>query len=182
MQSRVLPVVRQEQPVHRGRYQEIELLYLSHQGRCACITPQDSLMTNESLSLTLEESLSHLSLDEFLNMFKTSHLEHFGVLYHGSSGLGSIIGFALICSGSCWKIKNISLQKIMDEAFRVGAKGMTLVHNHPSSGALRPSVTDLQTTFKIHDIAKKDGVPVLDHVIYGVDDGEFSFIENGIEI
>jgi DNA repair protein RadC len=139
-------------------------------------------MNSEPLSLTLEETLSHLSLDEFLSIFKTSHLEHFGVLYHGSDGRNSIIGFALICIGSCWKIKKISLQKIMDEAFRVDAKGMTLVHNHPSSGALRPSVADLQTTFKIHDIAKKDGVPVLDHVIFGVDGGEFSFLENGIEI
>ena len=139
-------------------------------------------MTNETLSLTLEESLSHFSLDEFLSMFKTSHLEHFGVLYNSAAGRNSVVGFALICSGSCWSIKNISLQKIMDEAFRIDAKGMTLVHNHPSSGALRPSEADLQTTFKIHDIAKEDGVPVLDHIIYGGDDGELSFVENGIEI
>jgi len=122
-------------------------------------------------------------LSAFINTFKTADVEHFGVVFHGSDKK-KCVGVKMIKSGDHRNIKNISLQKILDEAIRVGAQAMTLIHNHPRTGQdkLRPSVADLDTTYKIHDAAKKDGVPVLNHIIYGADNSAFSFIHNGIEI
>ncbi|MCK5615418.1 hypothetical protein KAR91_76855 [Candidatus Pacearchaeota archaeon] len=122
-------------------------------------------------------------LSAFINTFKTADVEHFGVVFHGSDPK-ECVGVKMIQSGNHKNIRGINLQKIMDEAFRVGAKAMTLMHNHPRTGQakLRPSVADLETTYKIHDIASKDGVPVLNHIIYGADNSAFSFIHNGIEI
>ena len=120
---------------------------------------------------------------EFINLFKTSHIEKFGVVYHGADPK-TCIGTKMIAHGDAGSIHGISLDKIMLEASRLGAKGMTLMHNHPKSGQdkLRPSVKDLETTFTIHDHAKAVGVPVLNHIIYGADNSAFSFIHNGIEI
>jgi DNA repair protein RadC len=122
-------------------------------------------------------------LSAFINTFKTANVEHFGVVFHGSDK-SECVGVKMIKSGDHKNIKGISLQHVLDEATKAGAKAMTLIHNHPKTGQdkLRPSVADLETTFAIHDASKKDGVPVLNHIIYGADNSAFSFIHNGIEI
>lgn len=122
-------------------------------------------------------------LSAFINTFKTADVEHFGVVFHGSDKT-ECVGVKMIAHGDAGSIRGISLEKIILEARRVGAKGMTLMHNHPKSGQdkLRPSVADLETTYTIHDASKKIGAPVLNHIIYGAQDSAFSFTHNGIEI
>lgn len=124
-----------------------------------------------------------MTLKQFINAFKTSPIERFGVVYYGVDQR-TCIGVKMIAEGNTYSIHNINLDKIMHEARILGASGMTLIHNHPHSGQneLRPSEADLHTTYTIHDIAKKVGVPVLNHIIYGADNSAFSFIHNGIEI
>jgi len=123
------------------------------------------------------------ALAAFINKFKTADVELFGVVFHGEDKK-TCIGTKMIAHGDAGSIRGISLEKILLEARRAGARGMTLMHNHPRSGQdkLRPSVADLETTFTIHDASKKDGAPVLNHIIYGADNSAFSFIHNGIEI
>ena len=124
-----------------------------------------------------------MPLKQFINKIKTSPVEKFGVVYLGAD-LKTCVGVMIIASGTPGSIRNISLDRILHEAQRVGARGMILVHNHPRTGQdkLRPSEADLHTTFTIHDVTKTFGVPVLNHIIYGVDNSTFSFIHNGIEI
>jgi len=122
-------------------------------------------------------------LADFLNTIKTAPIEKFGVVYHGADRK-TCIGVKMIASGDYGSIRNISLQKVLDEAYRLGAKAMTLVHNHPGTeqDKLRPSEADLVTTYAIHDAGKANGIPVLNHIIYGADNSAFSFIHNGIHI
>lgn len=123
-----------------------------------------------------------MTLSQFLHTIKTAPVEKLGVIYHGDKGRLSCVGYTFAGEGDHRSIKRVSLQTIMDNAARFGAKGMTLVHNHPRSDTPRPSEHDLHTTFTIHDIAKKAGVPVLDHVIFGANGSAFSFVRNGIAI
>ena len=124
-----------------------------------------------------------MTFQELIKLIKTSDVEKFGVIYHGADHK-SCVGAKLIASGDAGSIHGISLQRVLDEAYRLGARGMTLMHNHPKSGQdkLRPSEADLHATFAIHDAGKVDGIPVLNHIIYGADNSAFSFIHNGIEI
>ena len=124
-----------------------------------------------------------MNLAEFLNTIKESPIEKFGVVYHGADRK-TCIGVKMIASGDHGSIRGISLQKVLDEAYRLGAKAMTLVHNHPGTeqAKLRPSEADLVTTYAIHDAGKADGIPVLNHIIYGANNSAFSFIHNGIHI
>lgn len=124
-----------------------------------------------------------MKLADLIDTIKNSPVEKFGVAYLAADHK-TCIGAEMIASGDAGSIRGISLNKIMQEARRLGAKGMTLMHNHPKTGQdkLRPSVKDLETTFTIHDEGKLEGVPVLNHIIYGADNSVFSFIHNGIEI
>ena len=124
-----------------------------------------------------------MKLAELIDAIKNSPVEKFGVVYLAADHK-TCIGAEMIASGDAGSIRGISLNKIMQEARKLGAKGMTLMHNHPKTGQdkLRPSVEDLETTFVIHDEGKLEGVPVLNHIIYGADNSVFSFIHNGIEI
>ena len=124
-----------------------------------------------------------VTLKQFINKIKTSPVEKFGVVYLGADHK-TCIGVKILASGNAGCIRRISVDKILHEAQRLGARGMILVHNHPRTGQdkLRPSEADLHTTFTIHDITKTFGVPVLNHIIYGANNSTFSFIHNGIEI
>jgi len=124
-----------------------------------------------------------VNLANFLNTIKTAPIEKFGVVYHGADGK-ECIGTKMIASGDHGSIRGISLESVLSEARRLGAKAMTLVHNHPDTeqARLRPSDADLHTTYTIADAAKEDGIAVLNHIIYGADNSAFSFIHNGIHI
>ena len=124
-----------------------------------------------------------MKLADLIDTIKNSPVEKFGVAYLAADHK-TCIGAEMIASGDAGSIRGISLNKIMQEARRLGAKGMTLMHNHPKTGQdkLRPSVEDLETTFAIHDEGKLEDVPVLNHIIYGADNSVFSFIHNGIQI
>ena len=124
-----------------------------------------------------------MNLKSFLDMIKTSPVEKFGVVYHGADSK-TCIGAKLIATGDHSSIRGISLERVLDEAYNLSARAITLVHNHPDTeqAHLRPSVNDLRTTYAIADAAKKTGITVLDHIIYGANDSAFSFIHNGIEI
>lgn len=122
-----------------------------------------------------------MNFADLISAIKTSPVEKFGVVYHGADHK-TCVGVKMIASGDAGSIHGISLQKVMDEAFRLGAKGMTLMHNHPRSSEPEPSEADLVTTYAIHDFGKKHGIPVLNHIIYGADNSAFSFIHNGIQL
>jgi len=121
--------------------------------------------------------------ETFIDTFRKSNVEKFGVCYLGADHV-TCVGVMVIASGTPGSIRNISLDKILHEAQRFSARGMILIHNHPRTcqDKLRPSETDLHTTYTIHDVTKTFGVPVLNHIIYGADNSTFSFIHNGIEI
>lgn len=81
------------------------------------------------------------------------------------------------------KIKDISLgganfafiepKDVLQEAIKIGAPKIILVHNHPSGNAT-PSKRDFEITDRIYEASELLGVQFLDHIVIG--DGNFQSI------
>ena len=60
----------------------------------------------------------------------------------------------------------IEPKEILNEAIKIGAPKMILVHNHPS-GDTTPSKSDFNITDKIYEASELLGIQFLDHIIIG---------------
>ena len=70
-------------------------------------------------------------------------------------------------------------REIVKAAIEIGAKGVILVHNHPS-GQTTPSQQDIKATKRIMIGASALGLNVLDHIVIGSIGQYFSFEEEGL--
>lgn len=68
-------------------------------------------------------------------------------------------------------------RKVMEEALRLSASSVVVVHNHPS-GEAKPSAQDIETTSKLKQAADILEVILLDHIIIGRETF-YSFSDNG---
>ena len=68
-------------------------------------------------------------------------------------------------------------RKIMEEALRLSASAIVVVHNHPS-GESKPSEQDIETTRKLRQAADVLEMILLDHIIIGRE-SFYSFLEQG---
>ena len=69
-------------------------------------------------------------------------------------------------------------REVFNLAVRNLAKGIIVMHNHPS-GELRPSEEDIRTTERLVQSGKILEIPVYDHLIIS-ENGYYSFRENGL--
>lgn len=69
---------------------------------------------------------------------------------------------------------SIDIQALFKMAIKLDAKGIIMVHNHPS-GDVRPSLNDKITTKEIFRYGKNIGIQLLDHMIIG-NDKYYSFM------
>ena len=69
-------------------------------------------------------------------------------------------------------------REVFNLAVRNLAKGIIVMHNHPS-GELRPSEEDIKTTERLVQSGKILEIPVYDHLIIS-EDNYYSFRENGL--
>jgi len=69
-------------------------------------------------------------------------------------------------------------REVFVDAIADRAKGVFLVHNHPS-GNCKPSVEDISVTQRLVEVGDIIGIEVMDHIILGKTE-YFSFIENKI--
>lgn len=68
-------------------------------------------------------------------------------------------------------------RKVMEEALRLSASSIVVVHNHPS-GEAKPSAQDVETTRKLKQAADVLEMILLDHIILG-QESFYSFMEHG---
>ena len=68
-------------------------------------------------------------------------------------------------------------REIFKYAYLNSASSIVCVHNHPS-GAVKPSVEDIQFTESMVRLGKLNAIPMVDHVIVG-DTSYYSFYEDG---
>lgn len=55
-------------------------------------------------------------------------------------------------------------RELFRDAVRLSAHTIILCHNHPS-GEPEPSEADIQLTYRMHEVGKLVGIPVVDHII-----------------
>ena len=61
---------------------------------------------------------------------------------------------------------NISVKDVLNEAVKMQAPKIILVHNHPS-GDSTPSQSDITITEKVYLAAQMMGIELLDHIVIG---------------
>jgi DNA repair protein RadC len=88
------------------------------------------------------------------------------------NGSGSIIGDEVIQKGTIDTVEVYS-REILKQCIQIGAKGIILVHNHPSNDPT-PSANDILCTKKMKEMCEIFNIDLLDHVIIG-DDKYISF-------
>ena len=69
-------------------------------------------------------------------------------------------------------------REVFKTAILANASGIMLLHNHPS-GDSAPSDEDRRITERLEEAGRLLGIPVLDHLVIGHDDGFYSFADAG---
>ena len=72
----------------------------------------------------------------------------------------------------------VYIRELVKKILEYNAKGVILVHNHPS-GSLKPSESDILLTIKLKEVFENIEIRLLDHLIIS-EKGHFSFLEGGI--
>lgn len=72
----------------------------------------------------------------------------------------------------------VYIRELVKKILEYNAKGVILVHNHPS-GSLKPSKSDILLTRKVKEVFENIEIRLLDHLIIS-EKGYFSFLEGGI--
>ena len=103
--------------------------------------------------------------------------ERFMVLYLNRSN--TVIGiYPVSVGGITGTIADVRL--ILAVALKAAAVSLILAHNHPS-GNLKPSRVDEDLTSKIKEAAQYMDIKVLDHLILGMNEGDYySFADEGL--
>lgn len=68
-------------------------------------------------------------------------------------------------------------REVFKEAYLCSASTIVCLHNHPS-GDIRPSLEDKKITNALVEIGVINGIPVVDHIIFG-DSSYYSFYDDG---
>lgn len=112
---------------------------------------------------------------DFLKM-KMCHLEHeiFGIIFLDSQH--NVIEFKEIFRGTI-DSASVYPREVLKEVLAVNAAAVILAHNHPS-GIPEPSEADKRITERLKNALKCIDVPVLDHMVVGLNE-VVSFAERG---
>lgn len=122
----------------------------------------------------------HMTFEQFIQKIKTSRFEHFGAVFFDVTG--KRVGFTSATSGEQDRV-TIKVSNVLEAAKAANAASIVLMHSHPKDFRPNPSKADIAVTTEIALRAMEQiGVPVVDHIIYGAGNSQFSFAQNGIEI
>ena len=90
---------------------------------------------------------------------------------------GYILKISDIAKGGT-NFANVDVKDILNEAIKIKAPKMILVHNHPT-GDPTPSRMDVKFTDNLYNLAKLMGVDLLDHIVIANDKYEsvYDFIK-----
>lgn len=127
----------------------------------------------------LLERLSEGPHSEFLEHFRSSRYEFFGIELHNTDVDSQPIGHMMLASGHQGRVR-FSLPDILSAIETSGANAITMIHNHPFSPTFKPSRLDIEVTERVHLALQEIGAKVIDHRIYVSDGRFFSFVEEKV--
>ena len=113
-------------------------------------------------------------IDYCRTLLANSDVEEFHAIYLNANL--HVIGSALHQRGTIDKVA-VHPRELIKDAIAKNARGLILVHNHPS-GAVKASDADIEITRQIVEAAHIVGIKVIDHLIIGKN-SVFSFHDSG---
>lgn len=99
--------------------------------------------------------------ESFKRFFKNIKQEKFMAIYLDTKK--NLINYKILFIGTVDK-SIIHPREIFNEAIRLSASSLIIIHNHPS-GYITPSKEDIETTKKISESGLLLGIPLLDSII-----------------
>lgn len=114
-----------------------------------------------------------LVFEQFKNLFINETQENFYALYLNTKT--ELISYKLLFKGTI-NTSVVHPREIFKYAFLESASSIIVIHNHPSNNTM-PSKEDIELTNKLFEIGNIMAIPVIDHIIIGIDN-YYSFYEN----
>ena len=111
--------------------------------------------------------------DYYMEQFRHESVEYILLLLFDSGY--HLIGEEILSKGTV-NASLLSPREVFMHAFRNGAAGIMLLHNHPGGNPV-PSENDLRVTERIGQMGALADIPLIDHIILG-DNNYFSFRES----
>ena len=111
--------------------------------------------------------------DYYMERFRHENVEYIMLLLLDSGY--HLIGEEILSKGTA-NASLLSPREVYIQAFRNGAAGIMLLHNHPGGNPV-PSENDLLVTERIGRTGALTDIPLIDHIILG-DNNYFSFKES----
>lgn len=113
--------------------------------------------------------------DYYMERFRHENVEYILLLFLDSGY--HLIGEEILSKGTA-NASLLSPREVYTQAFRNGAAGIMLLHNHPGGNPV-PSENDLLVTERIGRTGALTDIPLVDHIILG-DNNYFSFKESNL--
>lgn len=114
-----------------------------------------------------------LVFEQFKNLFINETQENFYALYLNTKT--ELISYKLLFKGTI-NTSVVHPREIFKYAFLESASSIIVIHNHPSNNTT-PSKEDIELTNKLFEIGNIMAIPVIDHIIIGIDN-YYSFYKN----
>ena len=114
-----------------------------------------------------------LVFEQFKNLFINETQENFYALYLNTKT--ELISYKLLFKGTI-NTSVVHPREIFKYCFLESASSIIVIHNHPSNNTT-PSKEDIELTNKLFEIGNIMAIPVIDHIIIGIDN-YYSFYEN----
>lgn len=116
---------------------------------------------------------------EFFEPIRNLSEEHFATLHLNSRH--EVIGLHEVSHGTL-SASLVHPREVFKAAMLANSHALIVCHNHPSGGALTPSVEDMDTTTQLISAGRLLGIAILDHVILSPLHRLYSIRENHAEL
>lgn len=109
--------------------------------------------------------ISRLALSDIIDALAANSLEHLVAVY--SDEHGKRLACEVMAHGEADHVST-SARHLVVRCLWFDAKGLTLLHNHPS-GHAEPSSSDIRQTLRLRDLLAPLDIRLIDHLIVGRD-------------
>lgn len=109
---------------------------------------------------------------------RIGHLTHEEMLVLFTNGRMNLVAEEILAKGDCSEVK-IYKNTLLMRLIQNGARGIILVHNHPS-GNPKPSPADIKITKDLNELLTRLDIRLHDHIIVSGGDKFFSFAAAGM--
>lgn len=138
------------------------------------LEPEQATRSDQDYQMKNAEDV-HLFLRDVCSLHRKSSEE---ILVIATDRKNQVLGWHQAAIGSVDSVY-IGPREVFKFALAANAVNVILAHNH-LSGDVLPSETDKETTQRLAEAGELIGIPVIDHLIIGEDQGYVSFRKEGL--